>query len=483
VRLRGSSVKVSEYADLDATSLAALVRRGEVTPAELAATAREAVTAVNGALNALAFPLYDEPLACAPDGPFAGVPFLIKDTGVAAGVAVSVGSRFLDGQVVPRDADIMARFRAAGLAAIGCTSVPELAISFATESVRGGITRNPWDLARGTGGSSGGAAALVAARAVPVAHGNDGAGSIRVPAAACGLVGLKPTRGRTPATPAESEGLYGLTYEFALTRSLRDCAALLDATAGPALGAKYEITGPARPYARELGEDPGRLRVGVMTAAWSGVPVDPACAQAARRAASVLLDLGHEVDGAAPGVDAGALLRTYVALTTMAVGAELDRAGAEPSEERLEAVSRTALREARAMTGVQAAAGFTEFDVVLRAVCEYFRDYDLLVTPTLGRPAPPHGTLAYNDERHTMESWLASIFEIGPFTAAFNISGHPAISLPLAQTADHVPLGVQIVARYGREDLLFRVAAQLERAMPWAGRRPPVDAGAPGEGS
>jgi amidase len=162
------------------------------------------------------------------------------------------------------------------------------------------------------------------------------------------------------------------------------------------------------------------------------------------------------------------------------VGLELDRAGAEPSQERLEAVSRTALREARAMTGVQAAAGFTEFDVVLRAVCEYFRDYDLLVTPTLGRPAPPHGTLAYDDERHTMESWLASIFEIGPFTAVFNISGHPAISLPLAQTADHVPLGVQVVARYGREDLLFRVAAQLEQAMPWAGRRPPVDAGALG---
>jgi len=476
-------VKVSEYADLDATALAGLVRRGEVTPAELAAIAREAVTAVNGQLNALAFPLYDEPLACAPDGPFAGVPFLIKDTGVAAGVAVSVGSRFLDGQVGLADADIMARFRAAGLAAIGCTSVPELAISFATESVRGGITRNPWDLARGTGGSSGGAAALVAARAVPVAHGNDGAGSIRVPAAACGLVGLKPTRGRTPATPAESEGLYGLTYEFALTRSLRDCAALLDATAGPGLGAKYEIAGPARPYARELGEDPGRLRVGVMTAAWSGVPVDPACAQAARDAASVLRKFGHSVAEAVPGVDAGALLRCYTALTTIAVGFELDRAGAEPSEERLEAVSRTALREARAMTGVQAAAGFAEFDVVLRAVCAYFRDYDLLVTPTLGRPAPPHGTLAYNDGRHTMESWLASIFEIGPFTAAFNVSGHPAISLPLAETADHVPLGVQVVARYGREDLLFRVAAQLEQAMPWAGRRPPVDAGALAEGS
>jgi len=257
-------VKVSEYADLDAVALAALVRQGEVTPAELAATAREAVESVNGQLNALAFPLYGEPLDCAPDGPFAGVPFLIKDTGVAGGVAVSVGSRFLEGRVVPGDADIMARFRAAGLAAIGCTAVPELAISFATESVRGGITRNPRDLARGTGGSSGGAAALVAARAVPMAHGNDGAGSIRVPAAACGLVGLKPTRGRTPATPAESEGLYGLTYEFALTRSLRDCAALLDAVHGPGLGAKYEIAGPARPYARELGQGPGRLRVGVM---------------------------------------------------------------------------------------------------------------------------------------------------------------------------------------------------------------------------
>jgi amidase len=233
-----------------------------------------------------------------------------------------------------------------------------------------------------------------------------------VPAAACGLVGLKPTRGRTPATPAQSEGLYGLTYEFALTRSLRDCATLLDLVHGPGLGAKYEIAGPGRPYATELGQDPGRLRAGLMTAAWSASPVDPACAQAAATAGRVLEQLGHLVETAGPAVDAEALLHTYTVLTTIAVGYELDRAGAEPSDGRLEAVSRTALREAREMTGVQAA-------------------------------------------------------------AAFNISGHPAISLPLGQTADQVPIGVQVVARYGREDLLFRVASQLEQALPWAARRPP----------
>lgn len=472
-------MEIQEYVTHDAVSLRDLLSRGEVTEKELVGVAREAVEAVNDELNALAQPLFDEPLQHE-DGPFDGVPFVIKDMGPAAeGVPFTCGSRFFEGATAPVDLLIMKRFRKAGLAAIGATNVPEMTISFATESKLHGVTRNPWNLERGTGGSSGGSAALVAAGAVPFAHGNDGAGSIRLPAACCGVVGLKPSRGRTPTGPYEWESFFGLGYHFGLTRTVRDSAHLLDALHGSAPGEKFTAPPPVRPWAQDVGRDPGQLRVAVATAAWSGVPVDEECAAAAVQVGRELEKLGHVVDSSSPAIDGDTIMRTYVPLTTTAVAGVMAGAGKEIRQDELEAVSWTLFQEAQRLTAVEVAAGFSAANTISRSVGEFFTEHDILVTPTLGQLPAPHGTLRYDDPNHTVESWLRSIFDYGPFTEAFNISGEPAISLPLAQSRDGLPIGIQLVAPYGREDLLFQVAAQLEQAMPWSDRRPSVFAGPP----
>jgi amidase len=469
-------VHVEEYASFDAVGLRDLLRRGAVAEDEVVTAAREAVAAVNGSLDALALPLFEKALDYE-DGPFRGVPILLKDVGpVAEGMPFTCGSRFFDGATAPQDSTLMQRFRRAGLAAIGATTVPEMAISFATESKLHGVTRNPWDVGRGTGGSSGGSAALVAAGAVPFAHGDDAAGSIRVPAACCGLVGLKPSRGRTPSGPYEWEGFFGLGYGFGLTRTVRDAAHLLDALHGPAPGEKLGAPAPVRPWAEEVRREPGRLRVAVTTESWSGGPVDAECAAAANHVAGALADLGHVVEHASPSIDGETVLQVFVPLTTAAVAEVMAGSGRPVDRDVLEAVSWTLFQEAQRLTALDLAAGFAAANTVSRSVGRFFTEHDVLITPTLAQLPAPHGTLRYDDPTHSVESWLRSIFDLGPFTAAFNISGEPAISLPLAQSREGLPIGVQLVAPYGREDLLFQVAAQLERALPWSGRRPLVHA-------
>ena len=459
-------MKLHEYTSCDAVGLRDLLRAGEVTAAEVEDVARDALDAADAELNALALPLFSPALDHAADGPLAGVPFLIKDSGpMAEGVPFAVGSRSVVGVTARCDSDLMTRFRAAGLATLGLTTVPELAISFATESVKHGPTRNPWDLERGVGGSSGGAAALVAAGAVPVAHGNDGAGSIRIPAACCGLVGLKPSRGRVPCGPDAGEPLFGVAAAFALTRTVRDAAHLLDAVHGPGVGDKYVAPPPRSRYADELEVGPGTLRVGVWTQAWSGAPVDPEVAAAAVRAARMLEDLGHVVVDASPAVDWEAVMRSSLG-GLAAIAAPFLTARVDPT--RLEAVSRTVLEEAQGLTADDLAAVLDAKSQVTRSVGAFFCEHDLLVTPTMGQLPAPHGTLEQDDPEHTTRTWLESLFAYGPFTAVFNISGQPAISLPLAQSASGLPIGVQLVAPYGREDLLLQVAGQLEQALPWS---------------
>jgi amidase len=475
-------MRVDEYAGHDAVGLRDLLRAREITAAEVEAVARQAIEAVDAQLNALAMPLFDAPLQHAADGPFAGVPFLIKNSGpVAEGVPFTMGSDLLAGAVAPCDLEIMRRFRAAGLAALGVTNVPEMVISFATESRRHGVTGNPWDLERGAGGSSGGSAALVAAGAVPVAHGNDGAGSIRIPASCCGLVGLKPSRGRTPAGPHETELLFGLGYEFALARTVRDVAQLLDAVHGAAPGDKVMAIPPAGRYADDVGARPPRLRVALATAAWSGVPVDEQCAQAARAVADRLAGEGHEVAEAAPAIDAELVREVYDTITLVALAGVPDLAPAAPGPHNVEGTTLAAFARGREITGVEISRGFRAFHAVAHAAAAFFADHDLLVTPTLAHPPWPHGRLDYDRPGRSMASWIDAIFEYGPFTASFNIGGQPAISVPTGQSADGLPIGVQLVAAHGREDLLIRVAAQLEEALPWAGRRPGVHAGALGD--
>ncbi|GAA2705866.1 amidase [Actinoplanes palleronii] len=459
-----------EYARYDALGLRGLMAAGEVTPAEVEDAARRALETANAALNGLSLPLFPRPLAHAADGPFAGVPFLLKDGGpMAAGVPFALGSRAIRHAVAGHDSDLMCRFRAAGLATLGQTTVPEMLLSFATESVRYGVTRNPWDLDRGAGGSSGGAAALVAAGAVPVAHASDGAGSIRVPASCCGLVGLKPSRGRVACGPDLGEPMFGMAAEFALTRTVRDSAHLLDAVHGPGVGDKYTAAPPHRPYADELTAEPGRLRVAVTTRAWSGVPVDAQVAAATERTARLLERMGHDVSEAAPAVDGADAVQALRAELS-AIGAAF-LSGPRPTDPLLlEAVSRQVIAETRGLGALELMARLDAQNRVSRAVGAFFTRFDLLVTPTLAQLPAPHGTLRYDDPLQSVAGWLEVMLGYGPFTSVFNVSGQPAVSLPLGHSAEGLPIGVQVVAGHGREDLLIQVAARLEEAAPWQER-------------
>ncbi|MFD3455394.1 amidase [Streptomyces sp. NPDC058691] len=466
-----------EYAEQDAVGLRELIRAGEVTAAEVETVARRALAEAGAELNALTLPLFDPAPAHVADGPLAGVPFVVKDGGpFVKGVPFTLGSRAVRGAVADADHDLMGRFRDAGLVALGQSTAPEFGLSFATEPLRYGPTRNPWDPARGVGGSSGGAAALVAAGAVPLAHANDAGGSIRIPASCCGLVGLKPSRGRTPSGPLAGEAAFGQQTEFALTRTVRDAAALLDAVGAPVPGDKVTLPPVPRPFADAVRSDPGRLRIALTTAAWTGDAVDPQVAAVTVDAGKVLEWIGHTVAEASPAVDGEDLVEASV-LVALASGGAVLRAAPRLDRSRLEAVSRAVLAETEACTALELMAAVDAQHRVTRAVGRFFTAYDLLLTPTLGALPAPHGTLVQDDPRHTVRSWLRRLFAYGPFTAAFNVAGNPAVSLPLGLSREGLPVGVQLVAAQGREDLLLGVAAQLEQAVPWRDRRPPYAVG------
>jgi amidase len=445
-----------EYASYDAVGLRELLARRDVSAEDIEVAARPALVAANDRVNGLATAPFQPALEHAHDGPLSGVPFLIKDFGpMAEGVPFFCGSRAITGIVADRDSALMTRIRAAGLVTLGLTTAPELGVSFATEPRRTGPTRNPWDLSRGAGGSSGGSAALVAAGAVPIAHGNDGAGSIRVPAACCGLVGLKPTRGRV-ATDWDGPDPFGLTVQGALTRSLRDTAHFLDAVS-PA---------SARSLAGALATDPGRLRVAWTSRAWSGATVDAEVAAAAEQTACVLDELGHEVVEASPEVDWPAVIDVMRAGLVVAAHPFLT-AARRPPDDRFEAVTRQILHEARGTTATQLLNACDAQQRVTRAASGFFDHYDLLVTPTLGQLPAPHGTLNCDEPAHTATAWLNQLFEYGPFTAPANITGQPALSLPLAHSHTGLPIGVQLIARHHAEQTLLHAAADLESALPW----------------
>lgn len=455
-----------------------LIRAREVTPAEVEDCARRALERAHAELNALTRPLFEPSLAHDPGGPLGGVPFVIKDSGpFAQGVPFTIGSRAINGAYAQVDHDLMARFRAAGLVALGQSTAPEFGLSFATESVRYGPTRNPWNPKLGVGGSSGGAAALVAAGAVPVAHASDAGGSIRVPAASCGLVGLKPGLGRTPCGPTSGEIAFGQLVEFAVTRTVRDTAHLLDAVSAPTVGDKYQAPRPARPYAEAIRTDPGRLRVALTTEPWTGGTVNGQVAAAAVTAGQVLEWIGHTVTETRLDLDGDAVVEAAMLTVVTTGGAVLRGAPRRPDPGKLEAVSRRVLSETEEFTLLDVMSATQAQNEVTRSLGRFFQEYDLLLTPTLGRLPAPHGTLDYDHSGHTARSWLRRLFTYGPFTATFNVSGNPAISLPLGQSREGLPIGVQLVAAHGREDLLLQVAAQLEQATPWADRTPPVYTG------
>jgi len=472
---------------LDACGQAELVRRGEASPSELVEAAIARIEATNPALNAVITPLFGEARAAAaspelPDGPFRGVPFLLKDLGIEqAGQPYCMGNRALHdaGHRSRADSPLGARFRAAGLVSLGKTNTPEFGSQTTTQPLAFGPTRNPWDLERSPGGSSGGSAAAVAAGLVPAAHANDGGGSIRIPSSFCGLVGLKPSRGRVPvAAPLDAR----LSCDLALARSLRDVAALLDAVHGHEPGGPYLLPPPARPYREEPGADPGRLRVGLLARPLGMLrELHPECVEAAERAAKTLEGFGHVVEGAWPealfeterGARTLALalanLRAGCVVTGMAtLGRPLGQADIEPFSWALHAADRpvTAEEYLEALDW--------EERWVARVVRWWHQGFDLLLTPTVGVLPPLLSEMAAPPEAPL--SIVPRVAAQVAYTQPFNLTGQPAISLPLHWTPEGLPVGVQLVAAPAREDLLLRVAAQLEEALPWADRRPPVHA-------
>jgi len=478
-------VNDSELALLDATAQADLVRSREVQPRELVEAAIRRIERLNPTLNAVVTPMFDDALERAsgplPDGPFTGVPFVLKDlTAQQAGVRYTEGSAFLADNVSTHDQELVVRQRRAGLVVVGKTNAPEFGILPTTEPRLFGPTRNPWATGHTSGGSSGGTAAAVASGMVPMGHGNDGGGSIRIPASCCGLFGLKPTRARNPMGPATGDTLGGLACEHALTRSVRDSAALLDATHGPDAGDPYWAPPVARPFIEEVGADPGRLRIAVTTAAATGVPVHDDCVRAVRETAALCEELGHEVfDFAADDVDGSALsdafLTLYVAGVTASIAGWAQATGRTATEADFEPLT-WAMREmgaTRSPADYLLATGYLQR--FSRQVARWYDGFDVWLTPVLAEPPLPLGTFDAPPDQPLLPLLRAGAWV--PFTPIANITGQPAMSVPLHWNDAGLPIGSHFVGRFGDEATLLRLAAQLERARPWADRRPPAWSG------
>jgi amidase len=472
---------LDEYSSYDAVGLSELVRRREVSPRELAETALAAIAGVNPKINAVVETFPERAENATGSGPLGGVPFLRKDILIQEeGGLTEFGSRLAAGLRMPNASELALRYRRAGLVILGRTTTPELAFNATTENVKDGPTRNPWDLQRSAGGSSGGSAAIVAAGAVPAAHGNDGGGSIRIPAACCGIVGLKPTRGRVPLGPDHGTVLLGLVAEHALTRTVRDSAAILDATQGASPGDPYVIAPPTRPFSDEIRAPTGRLKIAFTNKAWTGVSVDPEIAAAVDRTAKLCSELGHDVMKDAPVIDADAFgLATqniWCSFIALGIDALAAATGRTPGPETLEPSSLACFEYGKSLTAIDLYHAEDVMNRVSRKVGAFFEPYDVLLTPTIGRRTLPIGDALLNGTAPdlTAEKWVRQIFTYAPFTSLFNTTGQPAISLPLEQDSDGLPVGMQFVARYGEEATLFRLAASLEEARPWRDRRPAI---------
>jgi amidase len=471
---------MKDYERYDGLGLAELVRKRAVTAKELLAAAVERIEARNPAVNVVVNRMYDRAEAAIaaglPEGPFTGVPYLLKDLGVYdTGAVTSAGSAFFRDAVADHDSEIVARMKRAGLVIMGKTNTSEFGLSPSVEPKLFGPTRSPWNPERTAGGSSGGAAAAVASGMLPAAHGTDGGGSIRIPASCCGLFGLKPTRARTPMGPDLGENWSGSSVGHAVTRSVRDSAALLDATAGPDVGDPYWAPPPPRPFLAEVGVDPGRLRIAVTTKPWTGHSVDRECLDAVAQAAKLCADLGHHLEEASPAIDeelhsqARRIIRA--ANTRATLEARGKRLGREVRPDDVETITWLTAEIARKLTAADYACAIRAAHQIGRVVGRFFTQYDVLLTPTMCHPPPKLGLLGMSGPDPDVY-WKAHPRAVA-FTALFNTAGNPAISVPLYWSADGLPIGVQFAAGFGEEATLIRLASQLEAARPWAERRPP----------
>jgi len=495
-------IPFAEYTRHDGLGLAALVRRGEVGAAELLDAAIDRIEALNPALNAVIRKRYEaaraEALRVDRDAPFAGVPFLVKDLlATIAGEPTSYGNRLLAQLPMPHDSEMVRRIRAAGLVIAGRTNAPEFGLMPTTEPLLYGPTRNPWSVAHSPGGSSGGSAAAVAAGMVPLASGGDGGGSIRIPASCCGLFGFKPSRGTTPTGPDFGELWNGFVIEHAITRSVRDSAALLDATAGADPGAPYAAPARARPFLDEVGTDPGRLRVAFTARPLFGHGVVHTDVVAGLQDSARLLEsLGHAVEEATPPIEPESDALAFVTVLAGQTRAEIEQlaqfAGRRPRAADFEPATYSLGLLGRSLSAAAYAAAAQRLQMAGRRMAPFFERYDILLTPTLGAPPAVIGALQpRRAEQRLMRavnalnaSWLldalgvigplaAKTFDYMPYTPLFNATGQPAMSVPLQWNDAGLPIGMQFVARFGGDALLLRLAAQLEQARPWFDRRPP----------
>lgn len=474
-------MELNEYLKYDATDMSILIQQKEMTPQELKKLALEAINQLNPKVNAVVSVISEqadkEIQEGLPDGPFKGIPFLIKESSAqAAGVPVNLGSRFGVGVTTSEDTNLMKRFRRAGFVTVGTSTTPEFAFNFTTESILYGPTRNPWDTTLSAGGSSGGAAAAVAAGIVPIAHANDGAGSIRQPAAVNGLVGLKPTRGRIPYGPNRSEILSGLGNEFAVTKSVRDSALLLDAIGGTDIGAQFSIEQPQRPYISERQHKPKRLRIAWSDTPSNNAPVDLECKEALYKTIQLCEELGHELVEISPHIDAEqqfiATLRIWAANISRSIDRLQKGLNRTASADNLEASNWALYQFGKSLSASDLLEAFEINNTVSRTVGEFFVDYDVMLTPTIAQLPWEIGKLDANDPNLDATQWTERMMAYAPFTNIFNTTGQPAISLPLGWSKNGLPIGMQFAGRFADESTLLQLAFQLEEAQPWKNRRP-----------
>jgi len=470
----------AEYSEYDGLGLAELVRKRKIKPSELVEAAIERIERHNPKLNAIVFKGYDDARARAGaklSGSLAGVPMLLKDIlAYKKGWPNRDGSRFLGAHPSPFDSILVTRFEAAGLVPVGKTNAPEFGIVPLTEPKLYGPARNPWNGEHSTGGSSGGSAAAVAAGIVPIAHANDGGGSIRIPASCCGLVGLKPTRGRNPLGPVIGDIMGGLVCEHVVTRSVRDTAAVLDATAGPDLGDPYTAPPPPGPYLAVTKKKPKKLRIAFSGMRLDRQPLDPECKAAAEAAAKLCERLGHDVEESMPEVSPPVIGMNFMAIwgsgLTMLVDIIARTNAKEVKRDELEGLTWGLYQFGKTVTAAQYQLSWVTLQTVARQVARWQQRYDAWITPVLGRPPVRIGEI--NLEETDMMKGFAPVIDYCPFTALQNITGQPAINLPLAWSKSGLPIGVQFVGRFGEEHVLLSLAAQIEKAQPWSTRRPPI---------
>jgi len=475
----GGVMSFEEYAKYDGLGLAELVRKGAVTPAELLDVALKRLDAVNPRINAVVvrFPerARSQIEAGLPEGPFRGVPFLLKDLHAPLkGTVTTNGSRFFRGRVDTEDSVLVDRYLQAGLVIFGKGASPEFGLTPSTESVLNGPTHNPWNLAYTAGGSSGGCAAAVAAGIVPWAHGSDGGGSIRIPASCCGLFGLKPSRNRVPVgPPLNGDGWTGLSCHHALTRSVRDSAALLDATCAPVPGSSFLAPPAERPFLSEVGAAPGALRIAFIRHRFGGGDIDPECTRAAESAAQLCRELGHRVEEATPTINFAELSKAMgMVIIPANIARTIDERAAElgrpATENDVEPVTWSIYQMGKQVKGSDYESARATLFRAGYAMAEFQRNWDVLLSSVLGSPPVKLGILTLTD----FKSFGDAAQRFVPFTPVYNGTGQPSMSVPLHWTRAGLPVGVMFTGRYGAEATLFRLAAQLEQARPWAGRRP-----------